>query len=346
MKASTAPLALAALAALGAAPAPAGWKNAASPTTERLRGVSAVSAKVAWASGHKGTVVRTTDGGATFARVSPPDSEALDFRDVEAFDEKRALVLAIGPGDASRIYRTSDGGASWTRVFTNADPKAFYDAMAFRDEKNGLAYGDPVDGKHTLLRTTDGGATWALLPPAGLPAALENEAAFAASGTCLAVQGAGNAWIATGGGATSRVLRSSDGGLSWAAADAPIPAGAASAGLFSIAFSDARRGVIVGGDYKKESEGGPIAARTEDGGATWTLSGKTPRSFRSAVAYVPGTKGRVLLAVGPGGTDSSSDGGATWRPEGDDGFHALSIAKDGTAWAAGEGGRVASRRAR
>ena len=52
-----------------------------------------------------------------------PGAEALDFRDVDAFDDKIAYVLSIGPGEASRIFKTRDGGASWDEQFRNRDPE-------------------------------------------------------------------------------------------------------------------------------------------------------------------------------------------------------------------------------
>jgi hypothetical protein len=108
-----------------------------------------------------------------------------------------------------------------------------------------------------------------------------------------------------------------------------------------VAFSDSKRGVIAGGDYRKEKESGENLAFTTDGGATWAFAGATRlRSFRSAVAYLPGSEGRALVAVGPGGTDRSADGGVTWTAMGDEGYHAASVARDGTVWAVGEGGRI------
>src|SRR5262249_35303467 len=61
------------------------WLSQSSGTTARLRGVSAVSATVAWASGSDGVYLKTTDGGETWRAASVPGAEALDFRDVEAF---------------------------------------------------------------------------------------------------------------------------------------------------------------------------------------------------------------------------------------------------------------------
>src|SRR5512133_516103 len=123
----------------GAVSAPPSWAPQSSPAKERLRAVSAASDKVAWASGNKGTVLRTVDAGVTWALVLVPAAADLDFRDIEAFDAKIAYVLAIGAGDKSRIYKTVDGGRTWALQFKNPDPRAFYDAIAFFDKERGLA---------------------------------------------------------------------------------------------------------------------------------------------------------------------------------------------------------------
>ena len=319
------------------------WVPQASGTTQRFRGVSAVNEQVAWASGSSGAVVRTIDGGAHWAAAPVTGAERLDFRDIEAFSADAAYVLSIGSGDASRIYKTTDGGRTWTLQFTNTDPKAFYDAIAFWNATTGLAIGDPVDGRFTVIRTADGGQTWTQVPPANVPAALPGEGAFAASGTCLVVEGPGNAWFGTGGGGKAREFRSSDHGLTWQVRHTPITGANPSSGIFSLAFSDALNGLAVGGDYQKERESGDNIARTTDGGHTWSLAGATQlRGFRSAVAFLPGGKGVRAIAVGPAGSDFSTDGGATWSPISDAGFHALSVTRGGEAgWAAGEKGVIA-----
>jgi photosystem II stability/assembly factor-like uncharacterized protein len=311
----------------------------ATNVTARLRGVSAVNDRVAWASGANGTVIRTADGGKTWRRLPIPGTEKLDFRDVDAVDEKTAFVLSIGPGDASRIYKTADAGATWVQQFVNKDPKAFFDAMAFWDAKRGVAVSDSVDGQFVVLTTNDGGRTWTRVDAARLPPALPNEGFFAASGTNVATIRPNHVWIATGAASESRVIRSSDGGRTWSAARTPISAGP-SAGIFSIAFSDAQHGLVVGGDYKAESAAVDNAAITSDGGATWTtvagLSG-----FRSVVSYLT-RDGRSAIAVGPTGADHTTDGGKTWKPIPGPGFHTFSVAPGWKiGFGAGERGSVA-----
>jgi photosystem II stability/assembly factor-like uncharacterized protein len=262
-----------------------------SHTTEGLRGVSAVSREIAWASGMHGTYLRTLDGGRTWTPAQVPDAGTLDFRAVVAFSADEAFLMSAGPGEQSRIYHTSDGGKNWQLQFTNANPKGFFDSMVFWDAKHGVVLGDPIaDDSGTLkfeVLMTEDGQNWQAVPPARLPAALEGEGAFAASNTCIAVLSGGpdqNIWFATGGKA-ARVFHSADRGVSWEVFESPMVHGPDSAGIFSIAFRDAMHGVIAGGDYKRSKDDGPNLAFTEDGGKTWTLSPLHPLAYFSAVAY-------------------------------------------------------------
>jgi photosystem II stability/assembly factor-like uncharacterized protein len=318
------------------------WVHQFSGTESRLRGVSAVNDRVCWATGARGTVLRTTDGGATWQKKLVLGAGDLDFRDVHAFDERTAFILSIGAGELSRILKTKDGGSTWTASFQNHDQRGFLDAIAFWDETHGIAQGDAVDGRFLILSTDDGGMSWHPGPASGMPPALDDEGAFAASGTSLVVQGDRNAWFCTGGAKTGRVFRSTDRGRNWSVAATPITASPASAGIFSLAFRDAAHGVAIGGDYKIPEQRGRIVARTEDGGRTWSLPrGPGPGAFRSAVAYVPGTSTPTLLAVGPSGADISIDDGETWKPLHVPGYHAVSFADSAIGWAVGEAGRIA-----
>jgi photosystem II stability/assembly factor-like uncharacterized protein len=162
-----------------------------SHTTEGLRGVSAVSREVAWASGTHGTYLRTTDAGGTWTPAQIPAAATLDFRAVVAFNADEAFLMSAGPGEQSRIYHTADAGQHWQLQFTNKNPKGFFDSMVFWDPKHGVVLGDPIPDDTGKLKfellLTDDGQTWHQIPPAQLPAAIEGEGAFAASNTCLAI---------------------------------------------------------------------------------------------------------------------------------------------------------------
>ena len=324
-----------------AQPAAAQWVAQSGGTRVELRGLSVVSPAVAWASGQRGTVIHTTNGGVAWAVDSVPGAAALDLRSVAATSARVAFAMSIG--DSSRIFRTTDGGRTWSLRFISTRKGSFFDAIRFWDARHGIALSDPVDGRFLLVTTSDGGDTWREVPTDRLPIALPNEGAFAASGSCLTVIGRGDVWFVTGGAAVARVFHSSDRGRSWTVSDSPIRAGTASEGIFSVAFRDAKHGIIAGGDYQKPALGGRNIARTADGGRTWTLldSASSPQGFRSSVAYMPGSGGRRLLAVGINGTDRSDDGGLNWMAVDTTGYNSVQFGGR-TAYAVGPKGRVAA----
>jgi photosystem II stability/assembly factor-like uncharacterized protein len=311
------------------------WQQQTIKTEADFRGLSVVSPKVAWVSGTKGTFGRTTDAGKTWSAGTVPEANKLDFRDTEAFGETTAYLLSAGPGEDSRIYKTTDGGKKWDLQFKNAEPAAFFNAIAFWDDKHGIALSDPVKGRFQLIATDDG-ATWKPLPEKSLPAALPNEGAFAASGTCLVTQGEKDVWFCTGGAKTARVFHSTDRGQTWTVTETPLLAGIESAGIFSIAFRDQKHGVIVGGDYRKPDDTKATVAITSDGGKTWTLSEKS-LPFRSGVAWA---KDR-WVAVGTSGSDFSLDDGATWKSLDQEKYNSVGFTPTGEGWAVGPKGRIA-----
>jgi photosystem II stability/assembly factor-like uncharacterized protein len=317
----------------------ASWEVTATATTNRLIAVEVVNERVIWAAGD-GTVVRTIDGGQSWLDVTPPDGATQDFRDVEAFDADNALVLAVGEGSESRIYRTVEGGTSWQLVFTNPDKKAFYDSMAFFDDRRGLAVSDSVGGTFPILATADGGSTWNLVPSDGIPPALKRGEFLFASGTSLVTVGRNDAWFGTA--ATPRIgqiFHTSDGGITWTAANTPIPGPPPPlTGLRSLSFQN-QQGLAVGGTPPSGgTDGVGIAAYTSDGGNTWDLVG-APTGFRNGVAWV---SDQTAVVVGNPGSDLSTDAGETWTRFDDRFLLGVSCSPPPrVCWAVGDGGIAA-----
>lgn len=324
---------------------PAVWQMMEIDSDASLRGLHVVGESVVWASGSGGTIIHTTDGGAHWNVQIVPGAEKLDFRDIHAIDEK--TIVAITSGTPARIYRSTDGGSSWAVTYENKDEKVFLDALSFFDKQQGVVMGDPIDGSLFLLQTTDGGKTWKQNQAS--PATSPGEAGFAASGTNMIVVGKQKVMIALGGAetgktaTTNRVLFSGNRGADWSAGVVPMVR-SPSAGIFSLCFSSPDNGVAVGGDYLKQDATTHNYAVTRDGGKTWSVPKRRqpPSGYRSCVAAWINEGRPEFIAVGPNGTDRSTDLGNSWHAISKTGFHAIEFSPDGKqGWATGGDGRVA-----
>lgn len=314
-----------------------------SGTSERLIGLHPVNEQVVWASGTGGTVVRTTDGGATWTASTVPGADSLQFRDVHAVSADTAYLLSIGRGAQSRIYKTTDGGDSWTRQFTSPEPEAFFDCLDFWDAEHGIAFSDAIDGTFYLVTTRDGGETWTRVSPNALPPAAEGEASFAASGTCLVTVGDSTAYVGTGGVDTARVLRTTDRGRNWTAHPTPIAAGKPVAGIASLTFRTAQHGAALGGlmavDDLPDSTVANVAV-TQDGGDTWSLAPSAPLPGIFGGTYVPGLNPSPLVVAGPAGIAYSRGDGADWIRVTNQSHWSVAFAEPQAGWAVGPDGRI------
>lgn len=323
------------------------WDIQNSGTTADLRGIANVGGGIAWASGSNGTVLRTEDGGTLWQHcTTPPGAEKLDFRGVQAFDAKTAIVMSSGPGDLSRIYKTTDGCQTWTKVFDDPDDKGFFDSLHKVTAKQLYLLGDPVGGKFSMFFSDDAGTTWYVADDPGLDAP-KDAGAFAASNSAFTHIG-NTLYFGSGGPLAAVYSTHSKCGstpetpctIQWQPSETPIAHGVASAGVFSLAgrattsLSTGLSAVLVavGGTYDKPEDAAAAAACSADGGQHWTLSITQPHGYRSAVVYDRNTG--AWITVGPNGTDISTDDGRNWRalkpspgqtPDADQHWNALSL---------------------
>jgi len=353
-----------------APPASNVWSIQNSGTNADLRGIDAVSASVAWASGSDGTILRTIDGGAHWTRCSVPDAAkdgaTLDFRGIQAWDAQTAVAMAAGPGDASRIYRTIDGCKSWTLLFKNPNgPNSSFACLFFSPQqplgKNtgfGLLLTQPVAGQFLVYETRNGGAFW--MPIGGtVLAAPPGAAAFAASNSCIAGFGGASFDFVVGGTPGSSLMQLTYQGVYWVDDGSPLirlwtkealplAEGVETDGARSISeyayFPKSRhqerqqnfsmREVAVGGDSARPNDSAGTAVWTTDSGQRWKRSDKPPHGFRTAVEYSESLN--AWITVGPNGSDISRDDGRTWQPLGNGDWNALSL-----PFAVGPNGRIA-----
>lgn len=88
-----------------------------------LRGLSVVNDQVFWASGSKGMVARSTDGGKTIDWMQVSGYAQRDFRDIHAFDSNTAIIMGIA--EPAVMLRTEDAGRTWTKVFEDTTKGCF-----------------------------------------------------------------------------------------------------------------------------------------------------------------------------------------------------------------------------
>ena len=322
------------------------WKLADVETKSDFRGLHVSSADDVWVSGSKGTIANTFDGGENWHVHQVAGAEELDFRDIHAIDD--GTVVAITSGTPARVYRTTSGGSNWSLCYENTDERVFLDSVAFLDDKRGIVMGDPIGDGLYLLATRDAGKTWR--PFKQVPRVRPGEAGFAASGTNMISIDGKKVFIGLGShlegqaSQTSRILFTVDSARTWKKTDVPI-ARSPSAGIFSICFANKKNGVAVGGDYKRPDDSSSNYSVTSDGGRTWSTPAlrEPPTGFRSCVSvWLKYGREINMIAVGPNGTDRSTDLGQKWHRISNEGFHSVDFAPDGRfGWAVGAKGRIA-----
>ena len=257
------------------------------------------------------------------------DSVKNNFR---AFASTNKNGFALSIGSPARLYKIKNDEK--VIVYQEDHPKAFYDSMDFWNDDEGIAIGDSADGCFSIIVTRDGGNTWTKLHCDDLPKGIENEGAFAASDTNIAIF-EDHTWVATTAG---RVYYSSDKGKTWKVFETPIVKEKETEGIYSIDFYDEINGFAIGGDYTKPEDNTANKIRTIDGGKTWELVAQNENpGYRSCVQYIPNRNGKELVTIGFNGLDYSNDSGSTWKHISDEGFYTIRFLNDSIAYAAGAG---------
>jgi photosystem II stability/assembly factor-like uncharacterized protein len=288
-----------------------------------FRGLSVVDDSVVWVSGSQGWVGRSLNGATAWTFKQVAGFEKVDFRSLYAFDSKTAVIA--NAGSPANILLTTDGGETWKTVYTNPHKDAFFDGVDFWDKKRGVMYGDPIDGRMLLVKTTDGGKTWHEFPDTQRPLLKEGEASFAASGTGIRCYDKSLLMISTGG-KVSRLYSTMNFGKKWNVQSPPVIQGESTTGIFSFAFRN-NSGILVGGDYLKDSFKVQHVLLTTNAGKTWTAPSTPTRGYRECVEFI---SDQVVLATGPSGTDVSYNAGMEWNYLTDEkGFHVVRKARKG-----------------
>lgn len=283
----------------------AGWYLQTSGTTADLAGVAfRGDGRVGIAVGVGGTIVRTTDAGASWAQVT--SGITSDLRD--AWFTSDGIVFAVG--SAGTVLRSRNGGASWTRVI-----------VPTTDVLNGVSFADTARGcvvgaAGAVLVTRDGGASWVLKRPTGFAlnavsfAGANDLWAVGESGVVLGSHDAGSSWYVVQPSLTATSLRSVwrrsatqaiAGGLSGVRLMTSATADSLQWSLGSFGAGNTVNAVRLVDDlngYAVGANGGGIVLRTRDGGLTWSAQLPGTAVALQDVWFVDALRG---WAVGPSG---------------------------------------------
>lgn len=300
-----------------------------SGTKTSMRGLSVVNDKTVWVSGSNGTVGLSLDSGNTWKWMIVKGFEKTDFRDIEAFDAKTAIIMGID--SPAFILKTTDAGNNWKIVMEDHAKGMFLDAMEFWNEQSGIVVGDPIGGKFFIARTFDGGNTWRGIPEIFRPAADIGEACFASSGTNIRALTKSEAVFISGGVTSNVFIRDKK-------INIPIVQGKESTGTNSLAVRNSKIMMMVGGDFNTKDSSNKNCVFTANGGKSWKVPSVPPHGYRSCVEWMGGKK---WISCGLNGVDLSIDDGRTFSWISKDGYHVCRKAKKGSAvYFAGGGGRI------
>ena len=273
--------------------------------------------------GRSGTVMKTTDGGATWILCNPGQNNS--FYGVDFIDINTGFVCGEG-----EIYKTTNGGTSWTNVYTT-NSKSFMD-IDFIDVNTGFVVSESGTA---MMKTTDGGATWTSVTFTSSDGL--NDIYFADASNIYAVgengfytysSDGGATWTETTIGANSRelfkiyftdnvtafaigyygsIFKSTDGAITWNLYTDSYDNPDHDVNNFVISdnydmyFTDANTGFIIAGYY---------IWKTTDTGTTWVK--KMQNTYMDMHAVLP-TGTTTLYAAGDGGLLlKTTDSGETW----------------------------------
>jgi len=250
------------------------------PTAVDIWKANIIDANTWYLVGDKGSIMKTTDGGATLLKKNV-------FGDVSAFYAshfKNANEGFVSGKTSGKIFRTLDGGDSWTNItipgFSSA--RAYYEFFFLN---NMVGYLVGVGSK--IVKTTDGGDTWNLVG---------DNIGSTTNLYCTYWKDENNGYA---GSTTGRIFITIDGGVTWN----PITVGS-SAYINDIWFKDANNGVVV-------NSMGQIFYTTTGGNTVDSWIAASEQALDDVYGVTCDYNG-VYWAAGYSSDDTSSNIGNSW----------------------------------
>jgi photosystem II stability/assembly factor-like uncharacterized protein len=245
---------------IGAAPAgAASWFPLNSETDKNLEALQfPVDDLTGYAAGAQGTILKTTDGGATW--VAQTSGSAAGLRGMCFLNNSTGFVV----GSGGEILRTDDGGETWSPQ-TSGTTEVLRDVKFPVDDQTGYVVGD----NGTILKTVNGGATWTpqdsstSLTLLGVDFPVDDQTGYAAG------------WA-------GEMVKTTDGGANWSGLNT-----GSSNHQYDVHFPvDTQTGYICGNQ-------GEVWVTT-DGGSNWTMENSTAGAVLYDLCFQNATNGYAV----------------------------------------------------
>src|SRR5438874_1764668 len=260
-----------------------------------------------------GGVNRTTDGGTTWLLESAPPTR---YSNVHFAPDGTLYAISSGPSSVAQegLYRRENNG-SWTPLGPDQGPlyESDLDTMRFSvNDPNLILLGGADFGvagfEGTIWRTSDAGQTWTKVYEVGDFQPVTD--------IDIVQDGLDQVMVAshddTSGGNQGGLLRSTDGGLSWAPSGTGLPTAFLRAPRLCASPTDPQAFYLSA--WLSFSSSGLF--RTSDGGVNWASTGWTGNALAADVACHPADDQMLFISLPSGGSQvvRSQDGGATFLP--------------------------------
>jgi hypothetical protein len=296
---------------------PADWQS--NGPADAITAVAISPAGVLLAAGATG-VWQSTDHGDSWTKVS---SSLLGH--TISFAPVGGLVWAVSH-DGKQVLVSADGGATWTARYTTSGQGQINAVLADPNTNGTVWVGmSATDTLAQMLRSTDDGLTWVPVLPAALRGggglSPTNAGPLAALSGTVGFVFAGAQYYHGGG-----VLKTADGGASWALAYPDNLTPLAGASALAVGGSSATNATIYAG--LNVMQFGSLVL-SNDGGGTWTdrsaalpLRGPSTGGYVSNIVLQPGTPELVYVSMWDTsspmrtGVFVSADQGQTWTEVG------------------------------
>ncbi len=131
------------------------WESTSVAGIDRLRTLAFANDDVGYAVGSQSSLIKTTDGGASWSQLSADLPEGLNILDVHFMSPDTGWIVNRDLSD--HIWKTVDGGLSWTPATVSAN--TYWQGVTFANDTLGYLFGgSSIVGK--VYQTTDGGDSW------------------------------------------------------------------------------------------------------------------------------------------------------------------------------------------